>query len=81
MIAVFHPLDSLEAHAVRIFLAGEGIDARVRGDYLQGALGELPALGTLEVVVPEADAERARRLLATWKEGEPDEDWIPPALR
>ena len=60
MITAYHPLNSIEAHSVKIFLIGEGIEARVTGDYLQGAMGELPALGTLQVQVPEADARRAR---------------------
>ncbi len=82
MITVFHPLNSIEAHSVKIFLIGEGIEARVSGDYLQGAMGELPALGTLQVQVPEADAERARELIAAWEQKrDQDDSWIPPELR
>jgi len=83
MITVFHPLNSIEAHAVKILLVGEGIETRVAGDYLQGAMGELPALGTLQVQVPEADAERARALIEAWQqEGDGEDDaWIPPELR
>ncbi len=81
MITVFHPLNSIEAHAVKILLVGEGIEARVAGDYLQGAMGELPALGTLQVQVAEADAERARRLIEQWQQREEEEDWIPSELK
>ncbi len=66
MITVFHPLDSLEAHTLKIRLIGAGIDARVSGDDLQGALGGLPALGTLRIRVPEEQAARARALLDAW---------------
>ncbi len=82
MITVYHPLNSIEAHSVKIFLIGEGIEARVTGDYLQGAMGELPALGTLQVQVPEGDAPRARELIGKWEQTRDDDDaWIPPELR
>ncbi len=81
MITVFHPLNSIEAHLVKIMLAGEGIEARVLGDYLQGGVGELPALGTLAVQVPEDQAEKARALIEAWRQAPPDDDWIPSQLR
>jgi len=82
VITVYHPLNSIEAHSVKIFLIGEGIEARVTGDYLQGAMGELPALGTLQVQVPETDARRARELIGKWEQTRDDDDsWIPPELR
>ncbi|BAO45053.1 putative signal transducing protein [Thiolapillus brandeum] len=64
MTPVFDALNSLEAHLVKIRLIGEGIDAKVGGDYLQGAMGELPALGFLKVWVEDRDAVRARAILA-----------------
>ncbi len=81
MITVFHPLNSIEAHLVKIMLAEEGIEARVLGDYLQGGVGELPALGTLAVQVPEDQAEKARKLIEAWRNQPPDDDWIPSQLR
>jgi len=82
VITVYHPLNSIEAHSVKILLIGEGIEARVTGDYLQGAMGELPALGTLGVQVPDADAERARELIEAWEQNRgQDDSWIPPELR
>jgi len=61
---VFDALNSLEAHLVKIRLIGEGIPAQVGGDYLQGAMGELPALGFLKVWVEDRDAVRARAIIA-----------------
>jgi len=82
VITVSHPLNSIEAHSVKILLIGEDIQARVTGDYLQGAMGELPALGTLQVQVPAADAERARELIEAWaQKRDEDDSWIPPELR
>lgn len=83
MVTVYHPLNSIEAHLVKILLAGEAIEAQVRGDYLQGAMGELPALGTLQVQVNESDESRARAIIEEWQRNRDDEDdsWIPSELR
>ncbi len=81
MTTVFHPLNSVEAHLVKILLAGEGIEAEVSGDYLQGAMGELPAFGTLEVRVADEDAPRAREIIEQWQQRDENDDaWIPPEL-
>ncbi|WP_457675433.1 putative signal transducing protein [Thiolapillus sp.] len=77
MTPVFEALNSLEAHLVKIRLIGEGIDARVGGDYLQGAMGELPAMGFLEVWVEDRDASRARAIIARMNEPAEDNDLIP----
>jgi len=75
---VFEALNSLEAHLVKIRLIGEGIDAWVGGDYLQGAMGELPAMGFLKVWVEDRDAPRARAIIARMNEPAQDNDLLPP---
>ncbi len=82
MIPVFDALNSIEAHAIKIHLIGNGIAAKVGGDYLQGAMGELPALGIVKVFVAEADEIRARKLIQELRDSDADDDsWIPPELR
>lgn len=68
---------------MKIVLAGEGVAAHVVGDYLQGAMGELPALGTLQVQVEEIDEARARAVIEAWQQNRDEEDdsWIPPELK
>ncbi len=78
MTPVFEALNSLEAHLVKIRLIGEGIDAQVGGDYLQGAMGELPAMGFLKVWVEDRDAPRARAIIARMNEPAQDNDLLPP---
>ena len=78
MTPVFEALNSLEAHLVKIRLIGEGIDAQVGGDYLQGAMGELPAMGFLKVWVQDRDAPRARAIIARMNEPAQDNDLLPP---
>ncbi|HEC06511.1 MAG TPA: DUF2007 domain-containing protein [Thiolapillus brandeum] len=82
VIPVFDALNSIEAHSIKIYLIGNGIDARVGGDYLQGAMGELPALGIVRVFVDEKDEIRAKKLIREMRDSADDDDsWIPPALR
>ncbi len=78
MTPVFEALNSLEAHLVKIRLIGEGIDAQVGGDYLQGAMGELPAMGFLKVWVQDRDVPRARAIIARMNEPAEDDDHLPP---
>jgi hypothetical protein len=82
MIAVFDALNSLEAHALKIYLIGNGIDARVGGDYLQGAMGDLPAMGIIRVFVEDTDSIRAKKLIEQYQQQDEDDDsWIPSELR
>ena len=82
MIPVFDALNSIEAHSIKIYLISNGIDARVGGDYLQGAMGELPALGIVRVFVDEKDEIRAKKLIREMRDTADDDDsWIPPAMR
>ena len=66
MKTVLHALNSVEANLVKGLLQSEGIPSSVLGEFLQGAIGELPATGLIRVVVNEEDYERARRIIEDW---------------
>lgn len=68
MRVVYQAEHLIDAHLVRGRLQSEGIDAHVRGEWLTGALGELPMQGLLAVCVAEPDAGSARALLALWEQ-------------
>ncbi|MCK7592854.1 DUF2007 domain-containing protein [Pseudomarimonas salicorniae] len=68
MQVVYQAEHLIDAHLVRGRLQSEGIDAHVRGEWLTGALGELPLQGLLGVCVAERDVEAALALLATWQD-------------
>jgi hypothetical protein len=70
MIRIYKALDSMEAHIVRGFLESRGIPARVEGDYLQGGVGELPALGLVAVIVPDEYRARAEEVLREYETGQ-----------
>lgn len=80
---VYTASNSIQAHLVKILLQGEGIQTHVSGDYLQGAMGELPVVGMLEVMVDETELHQARIIIDEWENNvdQDDESWIPSELR
>ncbi len=71
MQRVYEPQDLLEAELLLGMLASEGVDAHLTGRHLLGAIGELPALGLLGLLVQDDDAEHARRLIAAYNAAAP----------
>lgn len=71
MKSVFQAGNTIEAHLIKGLLEAEGIDAWVAGDYLQGGIGQLPALGLVEVRVASEDAGRARAIIHEYETGTP----------
>lgn len=74
MQVVYQAEHLIDAHLVRGRLQSEGIPAHVRGEWLTGALGELPAHGLLAVCVADVDVDAALALLAEWREARAQED-------
>lgn len=66
MKSVFDASSNIEAHLVMHQLQQAGIDARIEGEYLQGAIGELPAAGNIRVLVDSKDVDEARLVIAEW---------------
>jgi hypothetical protein len=56
---VYRAENIIDANLVKAALADAGIDAFVSGEYLTGAIGQLPALDLVTVMVTERDVERA----------------------
>ena len=85
MIIVYEAENIIDAHLVKNALEHAGIPAFVSGQYLTGAIGELPPLALVKVMVAEIDWPRARAIaeridadLAEYRAA-PDvgEDWLP----
>ncbi len=77
MQAVFHPSDLIEAHLIKGLLASHGIEAWVRGEHLMGAVGELPAIGLLAVMVPDPLLDTARSVIEDWEKAVIEDDPAP----
>ena len=59
MRIVYHAENIIDANLVKGVLALEEIVAFVSGEYLTGAIGELPACNLVTVMVADSDVERA----------------------
>jgi hypothetical protein len=69
--SIFIANGEIHAHQVWAFLEAAGISSELRGESLRKTHGlTLDGLGTVEIVVAEADEERARALLASAEGGE-----------
>ena len=71
MTIVYDAYNSLDAHVVKNLLENEGITAFIQGEHLQGGVGELAATGFVKVSVNDADAGKARELIAAWESQQP----------
>jgi hypothetical protein len=67
MRTVFDASNAVEAHMILHLLQQSGIDGRVEGEQLLGAVGELPAMGLVRVVVADEDVTRAKAVIADWE--------------
>lgn len=69
MIKIYGAKDTTEAHIVRGLLESRGIPAFVAGQYLQGGVGELPAIDIASVLVEEDYVEAARKIIDEYEQG------------
>ena len=81
MQTVYEAANAAEAHMIADLLRQEGVVAHVRGEHLQGALGELPAAGLVRLEVHEEDHARARDFIARWEAAQPPEPRATEAHR
>ena len=72
MQVVYDAENLIDAHLIKGVLAQVGIDAFVRGEHLSGAIGELPAVGLVAVMVADGDLAAAREVIADWRQAAPD---------
>ena len=66
LVEVYRAANLLKAHAIRLALESAGVTARIDGELLQGALGEVP-LGwqtVPRILVAREQIEEAREIIA-----------------
>ena len=68
MKIVYEAANSIEAHLVLGLLKQSGIHGSISGEFLQGAMGELPAFGLVKVHVHEQDYGPAQEVVAQWQD-------------
>ncbi|MBD1550877.1 putative signal transducing protein [Pseudomonas typographi] len=77
MKRIYEPESLLEAELLLTMLASEGIYAHLLGRDLVGGIGELPAIGLLNLSVEDPLAERARLLISQYNSASPLADEEP----
>ncbi len=70
MQTIYDANNSIEANLLKNLLQQEGIEVFIRGEFLQGGIGELPAIGLVSLMVDDADVERAADIVQAWQQGE-----------
>ena len=70
MISVFRGSDYIQSQLLAGLLRESGIEVFLQGALLQGALGDLPAMGHLSIMVDETDRAAAELLIAAYERGE-----------
>lgn len=70
MIVIYRAANIADAHLIRQMLEAEGIHAFIQGEYLQGAVGELPANTEILVQVGNDDYAAARAVVEQWESAE-----------
>ncbi len=67
MILIYSAKDITEAHIVSGMLSSNGIEAHVGGHYLQGGIGELPAINTANIFVAKEDLCEAQKIITEYE--------------
>jgi Putative prokaryotic signal transducing protein len=68
---LYEASNAIEAHMIRDLLKQEGLTAYIRGEYLQGAVGEIPASGLVRLEINESEYEQAREFVKRWDAAQP----------
>ena len=76
MMTVYHASNSIEAYLIKNLLEQQEIAAYVFGDYLQGGVGEIPAIGLVTVNVSDSDYTRAKEIVDEWDASVIIEDFL-----
>ncbi|MES2580461.1 MAG: DUF2007 domain-containing protein [Pseudomonadota bacterium] len=66
MMTIYNAANSIEAYLIKNLLEQQEIPAYVFGDYLQGGVGEIPAMGLVTVNVSDSDYTNAKEIVDTW---------------
>ena len=76
MMVAYNASNSIEAYLIKNLLEQQEIPAYVFGDYLQGGVGEIPAIGLVTVNVSDSDYARAKEIVDEWDASVIIEDFL-----
>ena len=75
-MVAYNASNSIEAYLIKNLLEQQEILAYVFGDYLQGGVGEIPAIGLVTVNVSDSDYTRAKEIVDEWDASVIVEDFL-----
>jgi hypothetical protein len=78
MKSVYEASTGLDAHMILNLLEQRGITGRIEGEYLQGGIGELAAMGFVRVLVAEENYAEAKQIISEWEAVQPPEEIAKP---
>jgi tetrahydromethanopterin S-methyltransferase subunit G len=70
MQTIFQASNAVEAHMLKNMLEQENVPSFIEGEFLQGAVGELPAHNLVRLVVADTDFERAQKIINEWQQAQ-----------
>ena len=74
MQIIHHAANLTDAYLLRQLLEDAGIPVHLNGEYLQGALGEVPANSPILLMVPDEHVQTARAMVMDWERATPQYD-------
>lgn len=81
MKCVYEASTGLDAHMILDLLGQQRIAGRIEGEYLQGGVGGLHAIGLVRVLVSESDYAEARKMISEWESLQPSPHSAKPEPR
>jgi hypothetical protein len=81
MKCAYEAANGVEAHMIANMLEQHSIASRIDGEYLSGAVGELPASGLVRVMVEDERYEEARQIIREWEAKSPPPSRTPVTRR
>lgn len=72
MKLIYEAANSIEAHLILNLLEQSHLSARIDGEYLQGGVGDIQAIGIVRVMVDEEDYDAADEIIKQWDASQPE---------
>jgi len=83
MRLLYEAQNSIDGQLILDLMTQNGLNAALSGEYLQGGVGELQAMGVVRVMIEEEHYETGRQLVEQWESEEapliPESEWNVPA--
>lgn len=81
MKLLYEAQNTIEAHMILNLLEQSGLTARIDGEYLQGGVGEIQAIGIVKVMVDEKDYTDAKLIIQQWNAKQPYQEVHKPITK